>query len=169
MRKNSNNSKGVSLWIAVLIILVTIYLFLASYLHYINVSFIWGPFRFSHWLAWVGTTFIILYNPTYYVWKHRNPKLFLPLLRVHVFGNLISVALITVHFAGQISRPPQTYPQMGTGIVLYAVMLLLVVTGFVQRFRMVKNLRYWRSWHVGTVITFYLVILVHILHGLKVI
>ncbi len=157
------------MWIAVLIILVTIFLFMASYLHYINASFVLGPFRFSHWLALVGTTFILLYTPIYLVWKRRNPKLFLPLHRVHVFGNLISVALITVHFAGQISRPPQAYPQLGTGIVLYAVMLPLVLTGLVQRFQLVKNLRYWRSYHVGTVITFYLVILVHLLHGLKVI
>lgn len=169
MKKNSNLSRGVSLWIALLIILVAICLFVASYLHYINVSFVLGPFRFSHWLALVGTSFIILYTPIYYVWRHRNPKLFLPLRRVHVFGNLISVALISVHFDGQISRPPQAYPPLGTGIVLYAMMLLLVVTGFVQRFQIVKNLRYWRFCHVGAVIIFYLVIVVHILHGLKVI
>ena len=167
--KGFSLSKDVSVWLASAVILTTIYLFVATYLHQINVSFVLGPFDFSHWLAFVGTAFIVLYNPIYYIWKRRNPKRFQSLLRIHVFGNLISVALITVHFAAQISRPPKHYPQLGTGIVLFAVLLILVVTGFAQRFRLMKNLRYWRFWHVGTVITFCLAIPVHILHGLKVI
>jgi hypothetical protein len=39
--------------------------------------------------------------------------------------------LVSIHFAHQVTRPASNYPDLGTGIVLYATMILLVTTGMV--------------------------------------
>jgi len=73
---------------------------------------------------------------------------------------------VSIHFTQQISRPPQAFPQLGTGIVLYAAMILLVLTGFFLRF---KPVRYSRVLHTSVAVSFYLIIVVHVLHGLGII
>lgn len=78
--------------------------------------------------------------------------------------------LISIHFTQQISRPPQSYPDLGTGIALYASMILLVASGFLLRFRGLKGLsRPMRYLHTGITLSFYLIILIHVLHGLEMI
>jgi hypothetical protein len=39
--------------------------------------------------------------------------------------------MVTIHFAHQVTRPASSYPDLGTGIVLYATMIILLMTGFV--------------------------------------
>jgi DMSO/TMAO reductase YedYZ heme-binding membrane subunit len=80
---------------------------------------------------------------------------------------MLSFLLISIHFWGQLGRPAQFYPDLGTGIVLYIVMVLLVWTGFSERFQILPKLgRKWKFLHINMATAFYLVILVHILHGL---
>jgi uncharacterized membrane protein YjgN (DUF898 family) len=100
----------------------------------------------------------------------RNPQRIKTLLGVHVFGNLLAFMFISIHFTQQISRPAQFYPDLGTRIVLYATVLLMVATGFFMRFQIGNTARKTlRFTHTSTTVTFYLIILVHILHGLGII
>ena len=93
------------------------------------------------------------------------------LLRIHVFGNLFSFMLITIHFAQQISRPAAFFPDLSTGLVLYIVMPILVASGFFHRFQVFKNIKPHsnRFLHVALTLTFYLTILIHILQGIDII
>ncbi len=165
--------RDIYFWSASLIILATIYLTVATYLRWFRLHFTLdlfiGSFYIHHWFSWIGTLFIAVFTPAYYVLKRRYAKRFKTLLNLHVFGNLIAVMLVSIHFAQQIGRPPQFYPDLGTGIVLYATMIFLVVTGFFQRFQIPKSARrYWRFLHTGMTVTFYMVIIIHILHGLEI-
>ena len=162
--------KNPSFWIALLMIIVTPILMYAVYADILQLHIYVGPYYIHHWLSWTGSTFIALFTPIYYLFKRRNPQNIKTLLSVHVFGNLLAFMFISIHFTQQISRPAQFYPDLGTGIVLYATVLLMVATGFFMRFQIGniarKKLRFI---HTSATVTFYLIILVHILHGLGII
>ena len=156
--------------ITILIILVSIYFTLATYLRYFSLGFFVGQYRFNHWLGWVGVLFVAIYTPTYYILKRRTKVSVKALLGIHVIGNLTAISLVSVHFAHQISRSPQYYPDLGTGILLELIMLIMLTTGIFQRFRIVTSQgRKWRFIHASVAISFYLVIFIHILHGIGVI
>ncbi len=128
-----------------------------------------GPYYIHHWLSWIGSTFVAIFTPIYYWMKRSKPASLKNLLRVHVFGNLISFLFVSIHFTQQISRPPQFYPHLATGVVLYPTMLLLVATGFITRFISVKNKSGILFLHKAITLTFYLTIIIHILHGIEII
>lgn len=162
--------RNTSLGFALLIVIVTVILMVAVYTRFLNLHIYVGPFYIHHWLSWTGTVFIAFFTPVYYLAKRRAPAKLKTLLKIHVFGNLIAVMFVSIHFTQQISRPPQAYPDIGTGIVLYATMILLVLTGFFLRFQIAKKSRTALKFiHTSATVTFYLIILVHILHGLEVI
>ena len=153
------------------VILLTIALSTIVYLRFFNLNFFVGPYRFTHWFTWIGTFFIAIYSPLYYVIKRKYPGKTKSLLRIHVFGNLFSFMLITIHFAQQISRPAAFFPDLSTGLVLYIVMPILVASGFFHRFQVFKNIKPHsnRFLHVALTLTFYLTILIHILQGIDII
>lgn len=154
-------------WAAVVILLLTVYLSLGTYIDWFQFGFFVGPYRFNHWLGWLGVVFVAVYTPLYYVLKRRYAKRAKTLLGTHIIGNLVSFLLISVHFAAQMGRPAQFFPDLGTGVVLYPIMIILVVTGIFQRFQIARNLgRKWRFLHASLATSFYLVIFVHILQGL---
>ena len=137
---------------------------------WIDTGFFVGPIRFSHWMVLIGTFFIAIYTPMFYFLKRRYPKRLKNLLNIHVFGFLISFMFISIHFAGQIGRPQQFYPEIGEGIALFIIMVLLVATGFIHRFQIIpkKAGEYYkphfnRYYHVSITTAFYIVIIVHIL------
>jgi uncharacterized membrane protein YidH (DUF202 family) len=160
--------RDVEFWIAAAIILLTIPLSVATYFRWFQLNFFVGQFRFTHWLGWIGTLFIAFFTPTYYVLKRRYPKTLRTLIKIHVSGSLISFLLISIHYAQQVGRPPRFFPDLGTGLVLYIVMPLLVASGFLHRFKIVKSIKPHlnRFSHVSITLSFYIVILVHILQGL---
>jgi|GEM_PF-464186 len=176
---SSNRLRDMNLWGALGIVLLTVYLSVATYLHWIQVTFRVGPYFFAHWLAWIGTLYIAFVTPVNYIMRRRNIKRVKVLRNIHMYGNLFAFILISIHFFQQVGRPPQFYPELGTGLTLYLVVLVLVATGFVQRFQISPRLgkyggetasalpHYNRSIHVGTIIAFYLVIITHILHGIR--
>jgi hypothetical protein len=167
MRLENSRLRTVSFWLALLIVGVTIILMVAVYFRVLQLHVLVEGYNIHHWLSWIGTFFIAFFTPAYYIAKRRYPQRYQTLLKAHVFGNLISVMFVSIHFTQQISRPPQSYPELGTGIVLYTAMILLILTGFFLRFQAVKNLtRNWRFIHTSVAVTFYLIILVHVLHGL---
>lgn len=121
-----------------------------------------------HWFSWAGVLFVAIFIPVFHLLKRKYPKHYRGLLDLHIFGNLIAVLLVSIHFTQQITRPPVAYPDLGTGIVLYLTMLLLVLAGFALAFRLAqKRYRTWWFIHTGLAVTFYMVIIVHILHGLE--
>jgi len=92
------------------------------------------------------------------------------LLNIHNVGNLVAFMLISMHFAQQIGRPAQFYPDLGTGLALYILVCLMVISGFVMRFNLVKqSSKTWRFIHTSLVLPFYILILIHVLHNVGII
>jgi len=139
---------------------------------WVRLRFKVGPFYFTHLLGWVGVLFIAFYTPIYYTLKRRNPLHVKTLIKIHVFGNLVAVMLVSIHFAQQLGRPAQFYLELGTGIILYIVMFTLVITGFLHRFQIFNRLGIQRKIlphqnrfiHIAITLTFYVSIIVHVLH-----
>ena len=162
-------TKGKDFWAATALLIATITVILVVILHWVSIGFLVGPFRLSHWFGWIGTIYVAFTVPAIAILK-RHPQRYRTLLRTHVLGNLVAFMLTSLHFAGQISRPATVYPELGTGLALYIAMVLLVGTGFLQRFQLAPSIKpeSYRFVHIGSAFAFYLIILVHILHGLAI-
>jgi hypothetical protein len=163
-------TKEKDFWAATAILIATIVAMLVVIFHWVSIGFYVGPFRLSHWFVWIGTIYVAFAVPAIAILKKRHPQRYKTLSRTHVFGNLLAFMLISLHFASQISRPATSYPELGTGIFLYTAMVLLVGTGFLQRFQLIHSIKpqSYRFIHVGSAVAFYLIIVVHILHGLAI-
>jgi len=137
-------------------------------LNWVSFGFFVGPFRASHWFVWIGALYIAFAVPIIAVSKRRFPNKFAALFRVHVFGNLAAFLLISLHFVGQITRSATSYPELGTGLALYIIMILLVATGFTHRFQLIPRIKAQtrKFVHVALSFSFYIIIGIHILHGL---
>lgn len=72
--------------------------------------------------------------PVYYVLKRKRLKKIKLLLRVHVFGNLLSFLLISVHFAQNMGRLSGLPSKLGDGLVLFLILSIIVATGMLVRF-----------------------------------
>jgi len=163
-------SRDLDFWTALMIILVTVSLMVATYLRWFQLNFFVGPFRFPHWLVWIGTFYVAFATPAYYVLKRRYLRRLVAFIKIHMLGNLFAFLLVSIHFAQQMGRPAQFYPDLGTGLALYIVMLMLVGSGFLHRFRIIRRVRPHlnRFLHVSITMSFYLIIIVHILQGLEI-
>ena len=160
--------RSVEFWAALSIIVATVVLMVADTLQWVHFGFFVGPFRANHWFVLIGSLYIAFVVPVIAVAKQRFPGRFLSLFRLHVFGNLLAFLLISLHFAGQINRPAAFYPDLGTGLALYIVMILLVATGFTHRFQLLPQIKSQtrKFVHVGLSFSFYIIIIIHMLHGL---
>ena len=158
------------LWVSAVIVLLTAFLMFAYYNRWFSFAERIGPFRLIHYVAFAGTLYIAFGVVLFVVLKRRTPSKYKMLLRVHVFGNLLSFLFVSLHFAGQLGRPADFYPELGTGLALYIGMVLLVATGFALRFHVFRGLgpATSRFVHAAMALGFYLIIVVHILHGLGV-
>ena len=58
--------------------------------------------------------------------KRRDPQKFKMLQRLHMFGNLLAVMIVSIHFTQEVTKAPQSR-RLGTGIVVYATMILLAL------------------------------------------
>jgi hypothetical protein len=171
-RASQAHHVNVRLLLAFCLLVITAIVMAAIMLDLISVGLLVGPYRFSHWTTWIGSTFVAVYAPAYHVLKRICPKRTKTLLDIHNFGFLLAFLLVSIHFAGQMSRPPQAFPDLGEGIALYVTMVLLVATGMVQRFGTqglkgrFYSLRTNRAVHVSLLSAFYIVIVVHALGNL---
>ena len=163
-----SNLKKVEFLFAVLLVVTAVFFFVVAYLDWIDFGVVIGSFRFNHWLVWIGALYIAFAVPIYSLLKRHYAARIRRLLGFHVFGNLTAFVLIVVHFSSQISRPAAFYPDLGTGLVMFITMLLLVTTGFSHRFSIIKSVKpqTQRLIHISSALSFYLVIGIHILHGL---
>ena len=120
-----------------------------------------------HWVGWIGSLYIAFATPIYPIVKRKYPLHINKTLNVHVAGNLLGVLLVSIHFAHQVTRPASSYPNLGTGIVLYATMILLCATGLILVSgvgqKVFKQIRFL---HPAYAITFYTVIVMHIIQDL---
>lgn len=160
--------KKLEFFFAVLLIVLAVFFFVVAFLDWIDFGVVISAYRFNHWLVWVGTLYIAFAVPVYSMLKRRYSEGLRKWLGFHVFGNLSAFILISIHFSSQISRPAAFYPDLGTGLALFVSMVLLVATGFSQRFGVVKSVKpqTYRVIHVGLALSFYIVIGIHILHGI---
>ena len=158
-------------WFSAIIVFLTVFLMIAYYNRWISFAARIGPFRIIHYIAFAGTLYIVFGVILFAVLRRRNPNHYKMLLRVHSIGNLFAFMLISLHFAGQIGRPLNFYPNLGTGLALYAGMIALVGTGLALRFSLFRSVspKTNRFVHAGLAFAFYLIIGVHILHGLNII
>jgi hypothetical protein len=159
--------KHFGLIVASFLILVSLILMGLIYFDWVSTGFMVGSYRFHHWNVLIGTFYLAVVTPVFALLKRSKPESLRNLFRVHVFGNLLAILLISIHFASQLSRPLQFYPDLGSGIGLFSAMGLLAFTGFFLRFRLTvgRGRRIFRWVHVLAVVSFYLVIVVHALHG----
>jgi hypothetical protein len=155
-------------WVSILILCLTGVLVVASYFRWFDFGAVVGPYRLNHWLSWFGFLFIGVHVPLFVALKRRYVGRIRLLLGIHVVGNLLAFMLISIHFASQIGRPSQFYPDLGTGLALYIIMPTLVATGFLQRFNLIAKYRKtWRFLHTSLVVSLFILLLVHILQGIQ--
>ncbi len=164
-------NKSWEFWLATIAIVLTVFLMFAYYNRWFSFAARIGPFRIIHYIAFAGTLYIAFGVILFTLLKRRKPKKYTLLLRIHALGNLFAFLLISLHFAGQVGRPAAFYPTFGTGLALYIAMVALVSTGMLLRFRFSQliNPSTNRFIHSGLAFAFYIIILVHILHGLNII
>jgi hypothetical protein len=166
----SNNRKIEKIFITLFLVLVIVILSIGNYNRWWNIHFLVGPLYFHHWIGIVGATYIALATPIYSLMKHRFSSKVRVLLDFHIFGNLIAFLLVSIHFTQQMGRPPEFAPILGTGLTLYIILSIMVLTGLLQRLGVIsKFLRGWRFIHIGLSLSFYIVIIIHVLRTLGVI
>ncbi|MBD3206938.1 hypothetical protein GF319_11440 [Candidatus Bathyarchaeota archaeon] len=154
-------------------IVLTIILSVAVFNRWINLRFQIGGFYFGHLLVWIGSLYFAVYNPIYYILKRRNPRLVKPLIKLHTYGNLLAFMMVSLHNAQQLGRPAQFYPDLGTGISLYIIVVFLVITGFLYRYqlfpdheRLSRAPHLNRRFHIALTFLMYLTLIVHILKNI---
>lgn len=161
---------------ALSIVLIAIVISVVIYDQILVVNFSFLTMRFSHILSIIGTIGIAVATPLFIVVKRSHPTSWTRIIRFHIFGNLVFFALIVYHFASQMARSSSNFPDLGTGLAMFVAMSLQIAFGFTQRFasqvsigdRMI-NLKTVRFVHASLVMVFYLIILIHVLHGFKII
>ncbi len=121
----------------------------------------------NHWIGWIGAIYLAFATPIYPVIKRKYPLQTSKVLNFHVLGNLFGVLFVSIHFANHVTRPASSYPDLGTGLVLYITMIFLLITGWI----MVSGLarKYYKRFlfiHPAYALTFYTVIAIHILQDL---
>jgi hypothetical protein len=153
------------------LVLISLILMVVIYFDFVDVGFVVGSYRFHHWSVILGSFYVAVVTPFFSLLKRSKPDSLRTFFRIHVFGNLLAFLLVSVHFAGQLSRPVAFYPELGSGVGLFITMSLLVFTGFFLRYGLVTGglRRSLRVIHVLAVLSFYSVIVIHALHGFGII
>jgi hypothetical protein len=119
-----------------------------------------------HLFSWLGSSYIAVAVPFFLFLKRRLSSNYQAVARFHIFGNLIAFALICLHVTYQIGTPPILGTFTHTGLIIYSSLALLVLTGFMLRYQLLKGyVKQVRFFHTSLVTAFYLAGIVHILHG----
>ena len=150
--------------LATLFLFTIVLLFIGTYLRLWSLRVELGPFFLDHWFSITGASYILLMTLFFSYAKRRSALHRARLLTLHIFGNLTAATLIVMHFAQQISRPAQFYPDLGTGLVSLLYILLIVPAGYFLRFGvMAKHAGSWRIVHVGVSIALLILVTIHAL------
>ncbi len=165
-----SNRRGGPFYIALLLVLVIIVLSVGNYLRWWDLHFYVGPFYSHHWLSIIGASYVAIITPLFSIMKRRSPQRYGGLLNLHIFGNLIAFLFVSIHFTQQMGRPAQFAPTLGTGLALYIILASMTITGFMYRFQLIGGLlKSLRFIHVSLSLSFYIVVIIHVLHNTGVI
>jgi hypothetical protein len=162
--------KNRQFWLALLLLLIIAVISVGNYQRWWDWRFPVGPFASTHWLVWLGAGYIAVFTPLYaYLRRHTSGSL-KNLLTIHVFGNLVAFLFIAIHYTQQAGRPPEFGAVHSTGLILFIIVTIMVVTGFLQRFGIIRSLiRSWRFIHVSLSLSFYIVLIVHVLQFFQIV
>jgi len=167
--KKQNLLRNKSFLVETVYILIIIIITILILLDFVDTGFFLGPYRFSHWMGIIGSAFILVFAPLYYIVKRRFPNRYKILLNLHIFGFTTAFLLVSIHLAGQLSRPLQFYPDLGGGVALYIIVAILVATGYLFRYNLItlrggKKIQPHtnRMLHVSLIGGLYIVLIVHI-------
>lgn len=123
-----------------------------------------------HWFSWIGASYIAIAAPLFHILKHRYSTKYQMIVRVHIFGNLAAFLLISLHSTYQTGNPPILGTFTHLGLTLYIALLLFVITGFILRYQLMrKYVKSVKFIHTGLITAYYLIIIIHVLHGLDII
>ena len=162
--------KKSELWLSLLLLFLTVIVSVVAFVYWVDLLFFVDSLFFVHWLGLVATIFIATFVPVYYVLKRKRPQKIKTLLRIHVFGNLLSFLLVSVHFAQNTGRLSGLLLKLEDGFVLFLVLSVIVATGVLERFSAKRKLvRYTKPVHRYTVAVLYLIIIIHTLQGFNLI
>jgi len=135
-----------------------------SYQRWWDLMVLIEPFYLGHLLGIIGASWIAIFTPIYVYLKRKTPQRSKALLQIHVFGNFSAFLLLSMHVWQQIGRPADFTPNFGTGLSLYVILSTMVVTGIIIRFQLGRRfLQTGRAIHVGLTVSFYIVLIIHIL------
>ena len=161
-------SKNLEFWLSSILLILTIAFSFVAYYRWYSLTIFVGPYLLSHWLSLIGIIFITAFTPFYYILKRKKPKNCKTLLRIHVFGNLFSFLLISVHFAQHVGRLALLVQKLGTGVFLFLILNIIVVTGILERFQIARRLKKHTIFlHRYILIIFYFLVFIHTLQGLN--
>ena len=122
-----------------------------------------------HWLAVTGAAYLALSTPVFFYAKHRFTEKYQPIMKFHAFGNILALILVTFHATFQTALPFLKVMMLYLGPTLYISLILLLVTGFVMRFRFSGKYRpAFKYLHVSLVVTFYVHIFFHVMAALRI-
>lgn len=155
--------------LALAIIIAIIVISIGTYQRWWSLRILVEPFYLGHWLGIIGAGWIAVFTPIYVYLKRKSPRRFQTVTKIHVFGNLGAFLLISMHFWQQLGRPADFAPDLGTGLSLYIVITAMVVSGLILRFKLVRSSpQTWRAIHVGLSVSFYIVLIIHVLRNIGV-
>jgi hypothetical protein len=155
--------RQLNLMLAVLaLIVLTVVLAILTDLEESNITtfLLTDSLTITHLASYIGSFWIAIFTPIYFVFKRRSPRHLKSMLKIHVLGNLLAFALVTTHYAHREINSVF----LGTGITLYVALLSLVVTGIIQRFDVMKSSRNQVKFiHVSMTTAFYLILIIHVI------
>jgi hypothetical protein len=162
--QTASRRRRVAIWGAFSAVALGLGLAVLSYLGLIPLGYKLGPYWLNHWIGWVAMAFIIVYVPVFVILKRRNAKIYHTLMKVHEIGFIIAFLLVSVHIGSQLRRVFP--PEIGTGIAAYVSLLTLVVTGIMRKNQILATRGVTlRSIHLSMVVSFFLVIVLHIIRA----
>lgn len=127
-----------------------------------------AAYALNHWAAWLALAFIAIYVPIFIVLKKRRPERYHLLLRIHEIGFIAAFITVSPHLGWQVREVFP--PEIGTGVTLYVALLILMVTGIIQKYQIpIAGASSVRFIHLSMVISFFLIIVFHVLRALLVI
>ena len=164
MPTDEGRIKNLSMWLSFAGLIAGLVLAVLSYSGLIPLGYKLGPYWLNHWIGWLSFGFVIIYVPIFIILKKRNPKIYPKLIKLHQIGFIVAFMLVSLHIGSQIRRVFP--PEIGTGIAAYVCLLVLVVTGIMQRNQMLSTrIGTLRFVHLSMVVSFFLVIVFHIVRA----
>ncbi len=152
--------------LAVGILVIILISSIATYLRWWDIHITIGAYFAHHWLSIIASAYVLIFVPLYAIMKRYTSANRAALLKLHVFGNLVAVMFISIHFAQQMGRPADFAPDLGTGLAAFILIAIITITGFILRFGLMpKKRQSWYLIHTGVGLSSLIVIIIHALRN----